>query len=489
MRILIVDDDIDSLENISQFLTELGHYVVECSDGLKALKLFATDIFDILFTDIKMPGISGIELVKNIRNLPGGKNIEIILFTGFGDTESAIEALRFGVYDYLLKPIKVEELVSITERVSEHRMLIKKNELLTKRGEVKIEKFAPKTTNDKNGEKLSLGTSAIGIFSSATRKILEYAKMLHEDRSIPVLIEGETGSGKEVVARLIHYGLNDEKRPFVDLNCACISPNLFESELFGYAAGAFTGGLNRGQLGKLDMADTGTIFLDEIADIPFDLQAKLLRVIQEKEFYRVGGLKKIKTDLRIICATNLNLEKCMLEGKFRQDLYYRLNVGRISLPPLRERSCEIIPLAQMFLEDISRKRGKNFNNISETACNMLLNYNWPGNIRELRNIIERAVFMNNGPDLMPEHINILKNINNSLKKSESAQNQSLKELLPIPDNNLLTLPANSFDLNKHIYSIIKQALQINGGNKTKTAAYLKITRRTLYSYLKHIVFE
>ncbi|OQA79817.1 MAG: Limonene hydroxylase [bacterium ADurb.Bin243] len=341
--------------------------------------------------------------------------------------------------------------------------------------------------------KYSIGMNKIGVFCGEMKKIFNYAKMLHEDRSIPVLIEGETGSGKEMVAQFIHYGETDAGGlPFVDLNCACISPSLFESELFGYAPGAFTGGLDKGQPGKLDIANNGTIFLDEIADMPLEMQAKLLRVIQEKEYFRVGGLKKIKTNLRIICATNMRLEDRVLEAKFRQDLYYRLNVGRIYIPSLRERRDEIIPLAMLFLKDISAKKGKKFKFISDDAEKLLLNYRWPGNIRQLKNVIERAVFMYDAAALTPEHLDVLIKSDPGAVHAAGDRNTDFKKDGFIKDfstNRLLdfSLPATGvFPLNDHINSIIKKALALNGYNKTRTAKYLGITRRTLYSYLKNI---
>ncbi|HOT78003.1 MAG TPA: sigma-54 dependent transcriptional regulator, partial [Candidatus Wallbacteria bacterium] len=341
--------------------------------------------------------------------------------------------------------------------------------------------------------KYSIGMNKIGVFCGEMKKIFNYAKMLHEDRSIPVLIEGETGSGKEMVAQFIHYGeTGGSELPFVDLNCACISPSLFESELFGYAPGAFTGGLDKGQPGKLDIANNGTIFLDEIADMPLEMQAKLLRVIQEKEYYRVGGLKKIKTNLRIICATNMRLEDRVLEAKFRQDLYYRLNVGRIYIPSLRERHDEIIPLAMLFLKDISEKKGKKFKFISGDAEKLLLNYRWPGNIRQLKNVIERAVFMYDAATLTPEHLDVLiKSDPGTAAYAAAERKTDLKKAGFTTDSPSclldFSLPATGvFPLNDHINSIIKKALALNGYNKTRTAKYLGITRRTLYSYLKNI---
>jgi DNA-binding NtrC family response regulator len=507
---MIVDDDKASRESISQFLKELGHNLTECRDGVSALKRFSPDYYDIIFSDIKMPSMSGIELVKKIRSLPGGSEVNIILFTGYSETDSAIEALRYGVYDYLLKPVNVEEIAGAIERILEHKLIKKKNELLNAKSETAPDENAAKTggeDSEDKGHKLpqrlkkhktplkveyTIGTNKIGVFSEEMKNIFNYAGMLHADRNIPVLIEGETGSGKEMVAQFIHYGQDANNcRPFVDINCACISANLFESELFGYAPGAFTGGLDKGQPGKLDIAGTGTIFLDEIADMPFEMQAKLLRVIQEKEFYRVGGLKKIKTDLRIICATNVRLEERVIEARFRQDLYYRLNAGRIYIPALRERPSEIMPLANMFLTDIAGKRGKKFKYISAEAESLILAYNWPGNVRQLRNVIERAVFMYDSDALTPAHLDVITKTFDGRPRLDTASSTNggggqanLKTAAE--DINLIRLPNGPFSLNEYIDSIIKKALILNEYNRTKTAKYLNITRRTLYTYLKRI---
>ncbi len=512
MNILIVDDDDSGREIISKFLNELGHQVNECNGAISALERFSSGYYDLIFSDIKMPVMSGIELVKKIRNMPGGQDVDIILFTGYSETGTAIEALRYGVYDYLLKPVNIEEVINAIERIEHNRHLKKKNELLNVKklsasGKEQaninnydanlFEKSLPAANKIKKGgvkAEYDIGINKIGVFSSKMKNIFDYALMLHKDRSIPVLIEGETGCGKEMVAQFIHHG-NDNScdRPFVDLNCACISANLFESELFGYAPGAFTGGLDRGQPGKLDIADNGTIFLDEIADMPFEMQAKLLRVIQEKEYYRVGGLKKIKTDLRIICAANVRLEDRVIDTKFRQDLYYRLNVGKIHIPALRDRREEIIPLALMFLKDIAKKKGKKFKNINPEAESILKSHDWPGNVRQLRNVIERAVFMFDSTVLMPAHLDVL-TFETGRQASDIRQSQpffSKDDRLygsDLQTDNLNFMPPSSsnFSLDEHINSIIKKALAINGYNKTRTAEYLNITRRTLYTYLKRI---
>ncbi len=307
-----------------------------------------------------------------------------------------------------------------------------------------------------------------GFFSEQMHEIVRHAEMYHTDRSIPVLIEGETGVGKEIIAKIIHFGRNRSLLPFVDINCTAISPSLFESELFGYDSGAFTGAVSRGKQGKLDCARGGTLFLDEVAEIPTELQAKLLRVLEEKTFYRVGGLRHISTDIRVIAATNIDFDSHVADGSFRKDLYYRLKVGHIHIPALREREEDILPLARMFLLQFSKKRSKTFRNISESACELLLQHSWPGNVRELKNLMEWATFMFDGPLLLAEQI--------AHRLTVPRQPQKTSQQ---------SVPAQHGTLHKK--GIGKEEVQaaINqcGGNKTKAAALLGISIRTLYNRL------
>jgi len=482
MEILLVEDNIDSRTSLKEFLCELGHDVKECSDGEEALELFKKGYYPLVLSDIKMPRMSGIELLRAIKNSRNGEHTEVVLFTGYGDMESAIEALRAGAYDYLLKPINVEELALITERIAEHQALKRENRLLTERFNDEVKAATEETRRElKRLKKIvsqSLEMNNIGFFSKNMKKVVEEARKYHTDRSIPVLIQGETGSGKEVIAKIIHYGELEDVGPFVDINCASLNSNLFESELFGYEAGTFTGGLNRGKKGKLDLANGGTLFLDEIAEMPLESQGKFLRVLQEKEFFRVGGLKKIKTDVRIICATNVDLMERVKQGLFRKDLYYRLKVGHIIIPPLRQRKDEIVPLALMFLKEFSRKKGKRFNSISSSAARILLDYSWPGNVRELKNAMEWVVFMFDDVELKPHHLGIL------TQQGDCRSIQLTYDLkMNIKD---FALPEEPFSLKDLINKIVYKALQMHNGNKTETARYLGISRRSLYTYLKHI---
>jgi len=476
MYILLVDDDENSRQWIARFLRQMGHHVVECENGEDALDTFPSKDFGMVLSDIRMPGISGIELLQAISTKPGKPETDIVLFTGHGDMETAITALRAGAYDYLLKPINMEELAVLTERIAEHQALLRENKRLTTNFESEVKTATAETRKElselKTRMTTAIGLGNIGVFSDSMRKIVDQAYKYHTDRSIPVLIQGETGTGKEIIAKMIHFGETALPLPFVDINCAAFTTSLFESELFGYEAGAFTGSLTKGQKGKLDMAAGGTLFLDEVGEMPLDLQSKLLRVIQEKTYYRVGGVKKLETDVRIICATNVDLSEMIAHGKFRKDLYYRLKVGHIFLPPLRERTSEILSLTHSFLQEFSHSRKKHFTAISKETAERLLSYPWPGNIRELRNVIEWVTFMYDEDEVRPEHLGIM------YRSSDEAI--PLKERsgsVMDPDN--FVLPPERFDLNEFNDKIIHKALKMHNGNKTEAANYLNMSRRIL----------
>ena len=343
MKILLVDDEERSRLNLADFLGKLGHQVLQSGSAVDALQILENSSADLLLTDNRMPGMSGLDLMRKAADLPNYQDLAMVMFTAYGDMDSSILALRAGAFDYLLKPLNIEELVKTLQRV-EHRIgtngtispvtLIASSE----EGELDTATESPQDYSQQYG-----CCGEMMVYSRALRKVMALARKLHLSRNIPVLIEGETGTGKELVARYIHYGDENLDAPFVALNCAAIPDTLFESELMGYEGGSFSGSHIRGSKGKLDLAQGGTLFLDEISEIPLNIQAKLLRLIQEKEFYRVGGLNLIKSDVRIIGASNQNLKTAVERGSFRQDLYYRLKVGSIYLPPLRERQEIILP--------------------------------------------------------------------------------------------------------------------------------------------------
>lgn len=443
MNILLVEDDVASRKSLRRFFEKLQHTVVECADGEMALAAISLQQFDLILSDIRMPKLAGIELLRHVKRMANSKNTPVVMFTGYGTMDSAIEAMRLGAMDYLLKPVDVQQLIGILDRVAD--------------------KVPPRSEGER-----SVGLTehpSIGVFSEELRRLHAEAQMYSRDRTIPVLIRGETGTGKEMVAHIIHG--SDGTLPFIDINCAAITNSLFESELFGYESGSFTGSLARGQKGKIDLAAGGTLFLDEVAEIPLELQGKLLRFLQEKEFYRVGGLKKIKSDVRIVCATNVNLEEAVENRTFRRDLYYRLKVGQLFLAPLRQRVKEIIPLAEKFLSEFSVHKQKAFHGISPEAKRLLEEYQWPGNIRELRNVIERAVFMYDDSELKVCHLEEIGGKGNTL----------------LLDNEISAVAGTEGFLQDHIIEVVEQTIRDNQGNKAAAARILGISRSSIYRIL------
>lgn len=480
LKILLVDDDEDNRIHLSNLLKGLGHQVVSCSDARQALDLIVNSSFNLLLSETSLPGSSGLELIRHIRKTELAPGMEIILFSADNDQNTVIEALRIGVCDYLVKPIDEAELLAVIARIARRHASALQDYVTPSSGRTM------QTSTESGQQQLNKpevhpeeSLSQTRIFSSILKRVFVEAACLHREPFIPVLIQGETGTGKELVARYIHFGEQGTARPFVALNCAALAPTMFESELFGYEAGTFTGGLTPGKKGKLDLADGGSILLDEITEIPVELQSKLLRVIQEREYYRVGGLKPVGAKVRFICTTNRNIEKMVREGRFRRDLYYRLNVGNIYIPPLRERREEILPLAEAFLLELSREKGKSFFSISPRAAEVLLNYDWPGNIRQLRNEIERAVLFQEGPRLEAHHLTIGRTkVTNDYEKYDLIKEISLEAPLRLPPEN--------FSLEELVNRIILEALQMHKSNKTRTAKYLGISRSSLLYRLKKI---
>jgi two-component system response regulator AtoC len=476
MRILLVDDENLSRGALSNFIEEqLGHEVVQADSGQKALKIFRENPFPIVVTDIKMPDLSGIELLSHLKEHPEGKNTDIVLITGYADVSSAVQALRKGAYDYLQKPIDVEEFAALIERIVEHQCLMQENLDLTQNFKKKVEE-ATEETKLKLKYMHSIYSEMVGIgkilaFSDAMRTAVELAEKLHQDRTVPVLIEGETGTGKEIIARLIHYGKEEVTAPFITINCSAITPSLFESELFGYVEGAFTDARKKGMIGKFELAHGGTLFLDEIGDLPLDMQPKLLRALQEHEIYRIGGMKRIPLDVRVICATNRDLKKLVQENAFRKDLYYRLNVARIYIPPLKERREAILPLAQMFLDNYTNDKNKDFKTFSKEAKKILEHHDWKGNVRELQNTIERVALLYNGIEVKPEHLRFL--------TSDEALDPFASSLRP----GHIVLPPNKLDLKALEKEIVRKTLKMFKGNKSRSAEYLGLSRSALRSRL------
>ncbi len=477
MRILLVDDEEISRRAIANFLVkQLEHDVTECGSAEEALDLMKGKSFPIVITYIRMPGLSGMDLLHSIKSSFSGKNTRVILITGFADVATAVRAFREGAADYLRKPLNVEELASVieaTERELEQPDIEHESEAITK--PVDTDKgIKPESGLLREGSYLDLPEiGRFGIFSPQMREIVKLSLLYHQDRTVPVLIEGETGTGKELIARLVHYGDGDLDQPFISINCSAISPGLFESELFGYESGAFTGASRSGYIGKIELAQSGTLLLDEIGDLPLDIQPKLLRVLQERDMYRIGSKSRIKLDIRIICATNRDLEQLVSKGKFREDLFYRLNLGTVKVPPLREQKQAIAPLAQMFLIEISNRKNRRFRSIGREAVEMLEGYGWPGNVRELHNVIERVGLLYDEYEVLPEHLSFM-NVSASIPGRD---HRALRQ-------GYLVLPNDHLDINSINSEIVEKALKKFGGNKSRTAEYLGITRSALRSRMK-----
>jgi two-component system response regulator AtoC len=373
-KILIVDDEVIMRNFLVEALNRKGIEALSAENGEKALKLLLEKSFDMVITDMKMPGLSGLDVLQKVKEL--SPKTLVMVMTAFGTIENAVEAMRAGAFHYLLKPFSLESLMANIEKAQQHVLLIEENHYL--RQQVSSHRYIQHVVAE----------------SPAMKKILiEIEKIAHSHAS--VFINGETGTGKEVIAHLIHYHSPRAEHPFIKVNCAAIPETLVESEFFGHEKGSFTGAATK-RLGRFELAHRGSLLLDEVTEIPAALQAKLLRVTQEQEFERVGGSKPIKVDVRLISTSNRNIKEAMISKVFREDLYYRLNVIPIFLPPLRERKEDIIPLAQFFIERMCQENHVAKKTLNGEAQKKLLDYPWPGNIRELANVIERAIVMDHG---------------------------------------------------------------------------------------------
>ncbi len=385
-KILIAEDDINTLQGLNTIVSRQGHQVLTAPDGQEAYALMNEhgDV-DVLLTDLKMPSLSGLELSQRVRE--SWPETQIIMMTAFGTVETAVLAMKEGVFDYLTKPVDVEELLIVLEKALRQRALRLEN--LELRGIIS-ERYAFDNI---------IGSS--GVMRDIYRKVRKVAAS-----GATVLIQGESGTGKELIARALHYNSPRARGSMVEVNCASIPPTLIESELFGHEKGAFTGAY-RMQKGKFEAADKGTIFLDEISLLGSDLQGKLLRVLQEHAFQRIGSNRKIEVDVRVITATNQDLKEMVDAGRFREDLYYRLNVVPIHIPPLRMRRDDIPALVDHFIRRVAQEHPEAPTQITQGALDALMEYDWPGNVRELENCIENAVVLCDGEVLSEEQLNFL----------------------------------------------------------------------------------
>ncbi|MFO0705704.1 MAG: sigma-54 dependent transcriptional regulator [Nitrospira sp.] len=443
-KILVVDDEQSLREVLSIMLKRAGYAVTSVADGEEAIEQIQKEIFDLVITDLRMPKVDGMEVLKAVKST--SPETVVLLITAFATADSAVEAMKQGAYDYLTKPFQVDEVQLIIRNALEKRRLTTENMLL-KREMASQSSFA----------------QLVGQ-SEAMQKVFDVVKKVADSKS-NVLICGESGTGKELVARAIHYNSARSAMPFVAVNCSAVPETLLESELFGHMKGSFTGAISN-KAGLFEVANGGTIFLDEIGDTTPTIQVKLLRVIQEREFRRVGGSQDIKVDVRIIAATNKDLEKAVADGSFREDLYYRLDVIPIRLPPLRLRSGDIPLLVTHFLERFSAESGKSAPTLTPEAMHVLLGHEWRGNVRELENLIERVVAFSTSGSVSDT------DIRGWLHRSVSPQQQS------VPTD----LPEDGLDLEGMINGIEKdlllKALERSKWVKKKAARLLRLNTRS-----------
>jgi DNA-binding NtrC family response regulator len=437
INILVVDDEEPFRRLLNKELSRKGYAVEVAHDGSEALRLLHDRSFDIILLDVVMPGVDGISLMKKIKEDPGIP--AIIVLTGKATVETAVEAMKNGAYDYLTKPYKLDELTIVIDRAYEFSRLSVKSKLLEQELVRKESPFA---------------------FVGKSRQLQDILAMIQKiaPTDSPVFIQGESGTGKELVANTVWHYSTRKNAPFIALNCATLSENLIESEIFGHEKGAFTSAY-QAKHGLVEVADKGTLFLDEIGEMPIGLQATLLRFLDSGEFRRVGGNKTLRVDVRVIAATNKDLSAQIRAGRFREDLYYRLNVINVTIPPLRERKEDIVELARHFLGKYAKKLSKSITEFTAEALDLLTGYNWPGNVRELENVIERAVILCESGRIGAEDLSI----SSYAAVADMGVNPSLEEM----EKN-------------YILRVLNEA----GNNQSKASQLLGIDRKTLYLKLK-----
>ncbi len=450
-QILLIDDEADSCRALSLLLQHSGYTIKSCLSGEEALAILKTQFFDLVISDLLLPGVNGIDILKHIKE--NSPETSVILITGNASAETAVEAMKEGALDYISKPFNFERLKIQVAKALEKSRLVIENQYLKKQlhGRYRF-------------------TNIIGTSQAMQYVFSRMQKVVETDSTI--LILGASGTGKELVAKAIHYNGPRKERPFVAINCGAIPDELLESELFGHVKGAFTGAV-ADKYGKFEAAAGGTIFLDEIGDMPSHLQIKLLRVLQEHEIERIGSTKKIQLDVRLISATNVDLQQKVRNGQFREDLYYRLNVIPIHLPSLKERRGDIPQLARYFLEKICREMNRPLMTISTEALNAMEAYQWPGNVREMENIIERIVALTDGAI-----------INTTDLPHDIAEQPHHRERI------VTKLPPEGVDLNEVVANVeselITQAMTLSDGVKARAADLLNINRTTLVEKIKRL---
>ncbi len=448
-RILIVEDDLNTLSGLVEIIKDEGYETTGVKSGKKALRLLEQGQFDLMLTDLRMPGMDGLELYQ--QSLPQHPEMKTIVMTAYSSVKDAVDAMKKGVYEYLTKPLNLDELFLTIKKAVQEKQIIEEN--------VQLREQIKRSYRFEN---------IIGTSKSIYEIFKKIEKVARSQSTI--LIRGESGVGKELVARAIHYNSARANKTLVEISCASLPETLLESELFGYDKGAFTGAVTN-KKGRFEIADDGTIFLDEIGDISENVQTKLLRVLQEKEITHLGGTESIPVNVRVIAATNRNLEEALKEGRFREDLYFRLNVIPIRIPPLRERKDDIPLLLEHFVKKSCQENNRQIMKISEEAVSSCMNYDWPGNVRELENAVENAVVLGEGDVILPEFLplTVYSDFNTDLHK------------------NLISGSGDDSFRKKIEYAermIIKDSIDKADGNKSAAAKNLKISLRTMRYKIK-----
>lgn len=452
--IVIIEDDPLVNESVQSVLSSKYTRVEAFTDPNEGINQLHKISPDLLILDIFLGYANGLDILEQLRKQ--GYTMPVIIMTAFSDIKMAVRAMKLGAEDFIVKPLDLDQLEVTVERALKNFELRRKVDLLSEQ----IKKEQP--------------SEIIGS-SEGIKKALELAKLVAKTDDTTVLIYGETGTGKELIARFIHENSPRANGPFVSVNCGAIPRELAENEFFGYEKGAFTGATEKMRPGKFEQAQHGTILLDEISELSMDLQVKLLRVLQERKFYRLGGTKEISVDVRVIASTNKELEQLVEEGKFREDLYYRLNVAKITLPPLRERGDDVLQIATSYVKEFNKKFGKSIQGFTDDAVAIMLNYPWKGNIRELRNAIERIVLMENKELIDVESLSFLKGL--SIVSANKTQPQT--ETYLSPGSHYLKVSATGASYNAVTKDLIEQVLKIARGNQIKAAKILGISRAKL----------
>lgn len=454
-RILIIDDDELVCQSLKKILIKFGYetqYIIDSDLAIEKIEEFYPDV---ILLDIYLTSTNGLDVLKTIHSK--FTNIPVVMITAYADVNIAVKALKLGATDFLLKPLDLEQLKIIIDRV-----------ITSKNLKAEVEKLHEIIRED------YISKEFFGK-SNKIQKIVNSVEKLAKSYDTTILIEGESGTGKEMFAKFIHQQSPRKDGPFIRINCSAIPRELAESELFGHEKGAFTGALQKTKMGKFELASGGTILLDEIAELSPDMQAKLLRVLQEKKFYRLGGEKEIEVDVRVLAATNKKLEDEVKKGNFREDLFYRLNVGYIYIPPLRERKEDILFLAYSFLNEFGNKFEKKFNGFDAAALELLKEYPWKGNIRELKNVIERVTILLEEDQVKEKHLQFLKPTINEYSLSE--------------DKFILKIPPKGVSIDIVLRKLIEDTLKITSGNQVRAAKILGLTRSKLRYRMEQLGIE